>query len=69
MCVLGQWQTRMFQRDRQLSPLQMMLIMNAFSTVFSFVTVRHPTLTYLTMPSIPYPTCKFPEATVMRCVA
>ena len=29
----------MFERDRQLSPLQMMLIMNAFSAVFSFVTV------------------------------
>jgi len=37
----GQWQTRMFQLNKQLSPLQMMLIMNAFSAVFSFVTLVH----------------------------
>lgn len=37
----GQWQTRMFQMNKKLSPLQMMLIMNAFSAVFSFVTLVH----------------------------
>ena len=42
----------MFERDRQLSPLQMMLIMNAFSAVFSFVTV--------TLATPPYPnSCVF----------
>lgn len=37
----GQWQTRMFQLNQAMSPLQMMLIMNAFSAVFSFVTLIH----------------------------
>ena len=37
----GQWQTRMFQLNKALSPLQMMLIMNAFSAVFSFITLVH----------------------------
>jgi adenosine 3'-phospho 5'-phosphosulfate transporter B2 len=37
----GQWQTRMFTLNAQLSPLQMMLIMNCFSTVFSFITLVH----------------------------
>jgi adenosine 3'-phospho 5'-phosphosulfate transporter B2 len=37
----GQWQTRMFQLNTALSPLQMMLIMNAFSCVFSFITLIH----------------------------
>lgn len=37
----GQWQTRMFEHNPSLSPLQMMLIMNAFSAVFSFVTLIH----------------------------
>jgi adenosine 3'-phospho 5'-phosphosulfate transporter B2 len=37
----GQWQTRMFQLNKKLSPLQMMLIMNAFSAVFSFITLVH----------------------------
>ena len=37
----GQWQTRMFEIYRDMSSLQMMLIMNAFSTVFSFVTLVH----------------------------
>ena len=35
----SQWQTRMFQLNKHLSPLQMMVIMNAFSSVFSFVTL------------------------------
>jgi adenosine 3'-phospho 5'-phosphosulfate transporter B2 len=37
----GQWQTRMFQLNKNMSPLQMMLIMNAFSAVFSFITLVH----------------------------
>lgn len=37
----GQWQTRMFQINKNMSPLQMMLIMNAFSAVFSFITLIH----------------------------
>lgn len=37
----GQWQTRMFEMYKDMSSLQMMLIMNAFSTVFSFVTLVH----------------------------
>jgi adenosine 3'-phospho 5'-phosphosulfate transporter B2 len=37
----GQWQTRMFNLNKALSPLQMMLIMNAFSAVFSFITLVH----------------------------
>jgi adenosine 3'-phospho 5'-phosphosulfate transporter B2 len=37
----GQWQTRMFQLNKAMSPLQMMLIMNAFSAVFSFITLVH----------------------------
>ena len=37
----GQWQTRMFQINKNISPLQMMMIMNAFSAVFSFVTLVH----------------------------
>lgn len=37
----GQWQTRMFQIYKDMSPLQMMLIMNAFSAVFSFITLIH----------------------------
>jgi adenosine 3'-phospho 5'-phosphosulfate transporter B2 len=37
----SQWQTRMFQLNKNLHPLQMMLIMNAFSAVFSLVTLIH----------------------------
>lgn len=37
----GQWQTRMFQLYRDMSPLQMMLTMNAFSAIFSFITLVH----------------------------
>ena len=37
----GQWQTRMFKLNKSMSPLQMMLIMNAFSVVFSFITLVH----------------------------
>jgi len=37
----GQFQTRMFKINSSMSPLQMMLIMNAFSAVFSFVTLIH----------------------------
>jgi adenosine 3'-phospho 5'-phosphosulfate transporter B2 len=37
----GQWQTRMFELNKKMSPLQMMLIMNAFSAVFSFITLVH----------------------------
>ena len=35
----GQWQTRMFQIHKNMDALQMMLIMNAFSAVFSFITL------------------------------
>jgi adenosine 3'-phospho 5'-phosphosulfate transporter B2 len=35
----GQWQTRIFSIHPNLSPLQMMFIMNAFSAVFSFITL------------------------------
>jgi solute carrier family 35 (adenosine 3'-phospho 5'-phosphosulfate transporter), member B2 len=37
----GQWQSRMFKLNKSMSPLQMMLIMNAFSATFSFVTLVH----------------------------
>lgn len=37
----SQWQTRMFQLHKEMSPLQMMLITNAFSTVFAFITLVH----------------------------
>lgn len=37
----GQWQSRMFKLNKSMSPLQMMLIMNAFSVVFSFITLVH----------------------------
>lgn len=37
----SQWQTRMFQLNKNINPLQMMLIMNAFSAVFSLVTLIH----------------------------
>ena len=37
----GQWQSRMFQLNKSMSPLQMMLIMNAFSATFSFITLVH----------------------------
>uniref|UniRef100_A0A7S3H724 Adenosine 3'-phospho 5'-phosphosulfate transporter 1 n=1 Tax=Spumella elongata TaxID=89044 RepID=A0A7S3H724_9STRA len=37
----GQWQSRMFQLNKSMSPLQMMCIMNAFSAVFSFITLVH----------------------------
>jgi adenosine 3'-phospho 5'-phosphosulfate transporter B2 len=37
----GQWQTRMFQINKALSPLQMMLTINGFSAVFSFITLVH----------------------------
>ena len=37
----GQWQTRMFEMYKNMSSLQMMLIMNAFSAVFAFITLVH----------------------------
>ncbi len=37
----GQWQSRMFQLHKQMSPIQMMLVMNGFSSVFSFITLVH----------------------------
>ena len=37
----GQWQARMFQLHKAMSPLQMMLVMNGFSSVFSFITLVH----------------------------
>jgi solute carrier family 35 (adenosine 3'-phospho 5'-phosphosulfate transporter), member B2 len=37
----SQWQTRMFELKKEMSPLQMMLVINAFSTAFSFITLVH----------------------------
>ncbi|CAM9806303.1 unnamed protein product, partial [Ectocarpus sp. 12 AP-2014] len=37
----SQWQSRMFTKHRDLSPIQMMFVMTAFSTIFSFVTLVH----------------------------
>ena len=37
----GQWQHRMFTKHKHMSPLQMMLMMNGFSSVFSFITLIH----------------------------
>ncbi len=37
----AQWQSRMFRKYRDLSPIQMMFVMNAFSTVFSMITLVH----------------------------
>lgn len=47
----GQWQARMFNLHKQMSPLQMMLVMNTFSSIFAFITLVHqeelsPTLEY-----------------------
>jgi len=45
----GQWQTRMFQINKNISPLQMMLNMNAFSAVFSFITLVHKEELYVSL--------------------
>lgn len=45
----GQWQSRMFQLNKSMSPLQMMLIMNAFSATFSFITLVHQEELYKAM--------------------
>ncbi|CAM9110803.1 unnamed protein product [Scytosiphon promiscuus] len=37
----SQWQSRMFTKHKDLSPIQMMFVMTAFSTIFSFVTLVH----------------------------
>eukprot|EP00605_Chrysophyceae_sp_TOSAG23-4_P002206 GSChrysophyteH1.ASY1.ANO1.2436.1 assembled CDS len=37
----SQWQARQFNIHKQMSPLQMMLVMNGFSTVFSLITLVH----------------------------
>lgn len=37
----AQWQTRMFELRKEMSPLQMMVLMNAFSVVFSGITLVH----------------------------
>lgn len=37
----GQYQTRMFIRDKSINPVAMMLMINAFSTLFSFITLVH----------------------------
>lgn len=37
----SQWQTRMFELKKEMSPLQMMLVINMFSTAFSFITLLH----------------------------
>ena len=37
----SQWQTRMFELHKDMPFLQMMLITNAFSTVFAFITLIH----------------------------
>jgi adenosine 3'-phospho 5'-phosphosulfate transporter B2 len=37
----AQWQKRMFDLKKEMSPVQMMLIMNAFSSAFSFITLVH----------------------------
>lgn len=37
----GQWQARMFKINQDISMIQMMLLINAFSAVFSFITLVH----------------------------
>ena len=37
----GQWQSRMFQRHNDLTPVHMMAMCNAFSLVFSLITLVH----------------------------
>lgn len=37
----SQWQARWFHLHKSMSPIQMMLIMNAFSSVFAFITLIH----------------------------
>jgi adenosine 3'-phospho 5'-phosphosulfate transporter B2 len=37
----GQWQSRMFHRHEDLTPAHMMLMVNTFSLVFSFITLVH----------------------------
>lgn len=44
----AQWQTRMFELQKSLSPLQMMFVVNAFSAVFSFITLVHQEEMYVT---------------------
>ena len=45
----GPWQTQMFNIHRGMSSLQMMLIMNAFSSLFSFVTLIHQNELFVSM--------------------
>jgi len=37
----AQWQTKMFSTHPSMSPIQMMFMINCFSTIFSFVTLVH----------------------------
>mmetsp|Transcript_12887 Transcript_12887/g.15395 ORF Transcript_12887/g.15395 Transcript_12887/m.15395 type:complete len:500 (-) Transcript_12887:55-1554(-) len=37
----GQWQSRMFHKHEDLTPAHMMLLVNTFSLVFSFITLVH----------------------------
>ncbi|CAM9425219.1 unnamed protein product [Chrysoparadoxa australica] len=37
----SQWQSRMFDKHKELSPPQLMMLMNMFSTIFSLVTLVH----------------------------
>lgn len=43
----GQYQTRMFIRDKSINPLAMMLMINAFSTMFSFITLVHTEVRFI----------------------
>jgi solute carrier family 35 (adenosine 3'-phospho 5'-phosphosulfate transporter), member B2 len=45
----AQWQTRMFTIKKEMSPLQMMLVINAFSSAFSFITLVHQEELYVAM--------------------
>ena len=44
----SQWQTRMFDLQKNLSSVQMMLVINAFSAVFSLITLIHQEELHLT---------------------
>lgn len=45
----AQWQTRMFELKKNMSPLQMMFVINAFSAVLSFVTLVHQEELYVAL--------------------
>jgi hypothetical protein len=54
----GQWQSRMFHKHEDLTPVHMMLLVNTFSLIFSMITLVHTKVCvwtkriYFTQPSV-----------------